>query len=182
MTCIVGIVHDGGVIIGGDSAGSDRCTIDQRCQPKVFTRGEYAFGYTSSFRMGQLLQYRLEIDSPDTWDLDSWMATTFVDSVRQCLKDGGWARTSGGDDEPGGSEAGGTFLVGIRGQLYAIADDYQAGRVLDGYQAVGSGAEVALGALYATRHLGPQVRIRIALEAAEHVTPYVRGPFTTVTV
>ena len=183
MTCIVGIVHDGEVIIGGDSAGSDGHMVIQRADSKVFTVGPYVLGFTSSFRMGQLLRYRLDVEAPDTWDVDRYMATTFVDAVRECLKAGGWARTTDSDPddkEPGGSEAGGTFLVGIHGHLYQIEDDYQVGIASDGYDACGSGYMVALGSLYATAGRDPHERVRLALEAAAHVTPFVRAPFATV--
>ena len=90
MTCIVGIVDAGRVLIAGDSAGSDGWHVDSRADSKVFTVGPYAMGFTTSFRMGQLLRYRLDVPGPDTWDVDRYMATTFVDAVRDCLKAGGF--------------------------------------------------------------------------------------------
>jgi hypothetical protein len=181
MTCIVGIVHDGKVTIGGDSAGATGSIILQRADSKVFTVGPYVFGFTTSFRMGQLLRYSIDIPTPDSWDVDRFMSTKFIDHVRKCLKDGGWARTTQGDGYVSGSEAGGTFLVGINGRLYNIGDDYQVGVSADGYDACGAGTLAALGALYATKGMGPGDRVDIALRAAEYLNPYVRAPFVTVT-
>ena len=94
-------------------------------------------------------------------------------ALRQCLKDGGWARKQ---DE---REEGGTFLVGVRGRLYTIYDDYQVAQAADGFAAVGCGDQIALGALYATAGTGlkPKARITVALRAAERFSAGVRGPF-----
>jgi hypothetical protein len=55
MTCIVGIVENGKVYMGGDAAGVNGYSVRVRKDPKLFKVGEFLFGYTSSFRMGQLL-------------------------------------------------------------------------------------------------------------------------------
>lgn len=176
MTCIVGIAAEGRVWIGGDSAGSDGYGIEVRSDTKVFRTGPYVMGFTSSFRMGQLLRYSLTIGEPDTWDVDRFMATTFIDAVRQALKDGGWMRTDSGQ------EVGGCFLVGVGARLYAVDSDFQIGYTADAYAAVGSGEHAALGSLHTTAALGlePADRMGAALQAAAHVSCGVRGPFTVL--
>lgn len=146
--------------------------LTSRADAKVFALGPYVMGFTSSFRMGQLLRYAL--DPPAlSGDLDRFMCTTFIDAVRTCLKNGGWARK---DSE---QEEGGTFLVGVNGRLFVIHDDYQVAESVDGYAAIGSGDEVALGALYATADspVPPCQRLTVALNAAAHHNGGVRGPF-----
>lgn len=176
MTAIVGIVHDGRVHIGGDSAGVAGWSLTIRADAKIFTNGPYVMGFTTSFRMGQLLRYALTPPEP-TGELEAFMATTFIDSVRETLKSGGWAAK---DNE---REEGGTFLVGIHGRLFCVESDYQVGEAADGFAAVGSGEEVALGALYATARsrMAPRRRIKLALEAAERFSAGVRGPFAYIT-
>lgn len=171
MTCIVGIQHADGVSIGGDSAGSNGWHISIRGDQKVFTRGPYVMGFTTSFRMGQLLRYRLDVGAPDTWDVDRFMATTFMDAVRECLKVGGFATVKDG------AEVGGQFLVGVGRRLYVIDADYQIGLPQDGYAAVGSGYMAALGALHATDGQPVDDRITAALKAAAHTTVGVQPPF-----
>jgi hypothetical protein len=94
-------------------------------------------------------------------------------AARTCFREGGFARKK---DE---QEEGGHFLVGVRGRLFEIESDYQVGESLDGYAAIGSGDDVALGALFATHHLGmsPEQRLTLALEAAQHHITSVRAPF-----
>src|SRR6266496_1329359 len=114
MTAIVGLVHEDRVYIGGDSAGVSGYDITVRADAKVFHNGPYLFGFTSSFRMGQLLRYALTPPIVNSTDLDRFMVTTFMDAVRECLKTGGWAR------KESEGETGGRFLVGINSQLYMI--------------------------------------------------------------
>ncbi|MFB7273986.1 hypothetical protein [Streptomyces sp. NPDC056244] len=173
MTVIVGLVHKKRVYLGGDSAGVAGHQITVRRDPKVFTNGPYAMGFTTSFRMGQLLQHAFKVPRPKG-DLDRFMVTTFVNALRTCLKDGGWARKESEQEQAG------TFLVGVRGRLFAIDSDYQVGEALDGYAAVGAGDEFALGALHATADLPmkPRVRLAAALAAADHHSAWVCAPYT----
>ncbi|MFI9722227.1 hypothetical protein ACIHFE_21610 [Streptomyces sp. NPDC052396] len=176
MTVIVGLVHNERVHLGGDSAGVSGLRITVRRDPKIFRNGAYAMGFTTSFRMGQLLHHAFNAPKPKG-ELDRFMATVFVDRLRACLKNGGWARKD--DDQ----EQAGTFLVGVHGRLFAVYDDYQIAEPADGYAAVGCGGEFALGALHATADLGlkPRDRLTLALTAAGHHSAGVCEPFTYVT-
>jgi len=179
MTCIVGVVYGQHVWIGGDSAGADVYhTIYTRTDPKVFRKGEMAFGFTTSFRMGQLIRYKMDVPLDPLHnaklDVHKYLAVDFMDALRKCLKDGGFAEK---DKE---AETGGTFMLGLRGQLYTVESDYQFAQVEQPYAAVGSGAAIARGALYATADLMPEDRIRIALEAAAEHNYTVRPPFRLV--
>lgn len=172
MTCIAGFVEDGAVWIGGDSAGVGGYSLTVRSDTKVFRNGPMLFGFTSSFRMGQLLRYALTIPDHDPRvDVEKYMATTFVDAVRECLKSHGFA------SKRNDAEEGGTFLVAYKGQLFCIFDDYQVARSADGFDAVGCGHDIAKGALFATPHLSGRERVTLALQAAERFSGGVRGPF-----
>ncbi|MFJ9902644.1 hypothetical protein ACIRVK_07015 [Streptomyces sp. NPDC101152] len=173
MTVIVGLVHRKRVHLAGDSAGSDGHQLTIRRDRKVFTNGPYVFGFTTSFRMGQLLHHAFEPPHPEG-ALDRFMTTTFVNAVRTCLKDGGWARK---DSE---QEQAGTFLVGVHGRLFVLYGDYQVGEPVDRYAAVGCGDELALGALHATAclDLKPRQRLTAALRAADHHSGGVAAPYT----
>ena len=172
MTCIVGVQDGTDVFIGGDSAGVAGYNITVRSDQKVFRNGPFVMGFTSSFRMGQLLRYSFVPPKvPDT-GLDKYMVVDFINAVRTCLKAGGWAKT----DE--GMERGGTFLVGVKGQLFLIDGDYQVAKNADGYASVGCGEEYALGSLHTTTGQDPKTRVRLALQAASHHSSGVTGPYT----
>lgn len=175
MTAIVGLIHGGAVHLGGDSAGVGGYSLTVRADSKVFVNGPYVMGFTSSFRMGQLLRHSFKAPEPDG-DLEAFMATTFVDGVRETLQTGGWLKKESEREE------GGIFLVGVAGRLFRVDSDFQIGEAADGYAAVGCGQDLAIGALYATAktRMAPERRLKIALEAAERFSAGVRGPFAYI--
>lgn len=172
MTCIVGFVEGDKVWMGGDSAGVGGWSLTVRADSKVFRNGPMLFGFTSSFRMGQLLRYALKVPHHELdVDTDRYMATTFIDAVRECLKAHGAAKKTNEVEECG------QFLVAYKGQLFCVHDDYQVARSLDSFDAVGCGHEIAKGALFTTSHLIGRDRAQMALQAAERFSAGVRAPF-----
>lgn len=190
MTCIVGLVSEGKVFIGGDSAGA-RSTSDwvpsdyiEVAEPKVFASSEMVIGYTTSFRMGQLLKHSLKVPSVKTDDLMSYLCVDFVDAVRECMRVGGFGKI-----KDVRSEEVGVFLVGLRGRLFQIQDDFAVIESTCGYDSVGCGANYAKGALFASRGTILSVlvhsatdRIQMALRAAEEHSAGVRAPFRIMSV
>ena len=136
MTCIIGYVDKNRkVFIGGDSAGVAGLSISIRKDPKVFKNGAFIMGFTSSFRMGQLLMSsKFVVPKQKKSETDyNFMITTFIDTVIKVFKDGGYIRK---EQE---SLEGGTFLVGYKGKLYEINSDFQVGEVEENFNAVGCG-------------------------------------------
>lgn len=173
MTVCVATWRDGHVWMGADSAGTDEDhNLTVRSDAKLFRRGQFMFACTSSYRMIQILRYRLKVlPRPDKQQPSEYMATTFIDTVRECLRAGGFATKENNREE------GGTFLVGYEGKVYEVGDDYQVGENVDQFAAVGDGAPMALGSLYSTPGMQPRKRVMTALKAAERFCSVVRGPF-----
>lgn len=178
MTCIIGLKHKGKVYIGGDSAGVAGLSVDIRSDTKVFKRGLFIMGFTSSFRMGQLLMCALQVPKQKKSQKDyDFMVTTFIDAVRKCLKDGGFATTQNEQ------EIGGSFIVGYKNKLYYVDGDYQVGVPSMQYTAIGCGSDLALGAMHVLSTVSnkkPGSMIRSALEAAVEFNGGVRPPFTII--
>lgn len=179
MTCIVGIEDRGRVWIGGDSAAIETESLGLRIRgdPKVFSVRGVLFGFTHSFRMGQLLRFSLKIPRQAIKDDYRYLCTDFVNAVRECLTNGGCAQTN-----EGGAEQGGNFLIGYRGHLYNIDSDYQVGIPKIGLDACGCGGDYALGSLLTTagRKLTPKKRILQALVVASYLSAGVSPPFSMV--
>ena len=58
MTCVIAIKNpDGSITLGGDKAASTEYDSRITTMPKIFKVGDFHFGYTTSFFMGQILQY-----------------------------------------------------------------------------------------------------------------------------
>lgn len=171
MTCIVGLVDKGKVWIGGDSAGIAGWSRTIRKDQKVFHNGEFLMGFTTSFRMGQLLRFKFKPPTPvEGIDDYEYLCTAWIDAVRECLKSGGFSHVDKNREE------GGMFLVGWRGRLFSVDSDFQVGEPQLGYDAVGCGEDIALGALFATDG-PPRRRVLTALKAAENFSIGVAGPF-----
>ena len=172
MTCIIGVVNDGKVYIGGDSAATAGLSLILRADEKVFINDRFVMGFTTSFRMGQILRYKFSPPKPHkNEDLMEYMVTDFIDALRSCLKSAGYAQKNNEE------ESGGTFLVGVGGRLFSVEDDYQVGETMCGYHAVGCGHDLAKGALHVTPKADPKPRILAALEAAAFHSAGVSGPF-----
>lgn len=176
MTCIAGMVYDGGVCMAADSMHSNSYEEFDSKIPKIFTRrfrenvydkkgelikekwNELLIGYTTSTRMGQILQYgemQSEVPAlfgaglPDYNGGDQLKYIfNLVEHFRWLFNDYGFLKET--DD---GESEGGTFLLGIFNKLFLIQDDFSIIEPRELYEAIGSGAEVAKGALwYACTH------------------------------
>jgi len=179
MTCIVGLVENNKVWIGGDSAGVGGLDIETRVQPKVFVNDKFIMGYTTSFRMGQLLEHSLTPPKYYTeYNLMKYMVTDFIDAIRKCLKEGGFAKK---ENEV---ESGGCFLVGFKDKLFTIEGDYQVAEVTRAYASVGCGEDYAKGSMYESISLDrtPEEKIISALECAQEHSAGVREPFTILSI
>jgi ATP-dependent protease HslVU (ClpYQ) peptidase subunit len=177
MTCIVGIELNGTAYIGGDSAGVSGLDVTKRADAKVFQIGDMLFGFTSSFRMGQILRYKLSIPSQKIQQDDyAYMCTDFIDSVISTLEANGFSKIRENE------KIGGTFIVAYKNKIYVIYDDFQVSQSLNGYASVGCGSDYALGAITAlisNSDDGKDIALK-ALEIAAMHSAGVCEPFTVL--
>src|SRR5271165_4245107 len=113
MTCIVAVENKGTIYMGGDSAGVAGLSLSIRADEKVFLTGPFIMGFTSSFRMGQILRYKFVPPAqPSGVDDMRFMVTDFIDAVRKAFFDNGFGKKD--------TNEGGNFLVGYKKKLYNI--------------------------------------------------------------
>lgn len=161
MTCIVAIIHQGSVFVGGDSAASTDVTIETRRNAKVFKNGEYLFGYTGSIRVGQQLEYSEALQAlPEGADLVRHLVVHLVPLLKTLA----------------GKEGIDELIVAHGDRLCKITTDYAVADYPE-HAAAGSGEPYALGNLFNSNGT-PELRIHRALAAAEANCPGVRAPFT----
>lgn len=164
MSCVVGIVSDGKVYMGSDSAGVNSAgELQLRRDPKVFINGQYLIGVSGNFRAMQAVRFAylpektLVSESTDTFQ---WMVDFFLPAIRKLNLP---------DCE---------MLVGFRGRLFHLYGTEQVSEEIADYEACGSGAQVARGSLFTSeRESDPPERIMLALESAERFCSGVRSPF-----
>jgi ATP-dependent protease HslVU (ClpYQ) peptidase subunit len=178
MTCVVGLIDGDTTYLGADSCGSNGYYKVTRIDKKVFKLKDTPnaiLGYTSSFRMGQLLMYATGlIDKRDEPNINhEYLVTKFIPNVIKLFKDGGYSQNDKGE------ETGGTFLLGYKHRLFKIESDYQVGMSVDNYDACGCGQDYALGSLHSTNgtNLTTIERIHKALQAASKFSEGVSAPF-----
>jgi len=184
MTCIVGYTENGVTWLGADSLGSNGFSKAVRNDKKLFKfneKDEIAIGFTSSYRMGQLLMYSEslfpEIDLlKDTEINHKYMVNKFVPKLIDLYSNNGFYKKYND-----GELKGGTFLIAIKDKLWKIEDDFQVVENMEHFDACGSGECHAIGALSALENtednLLPSERIKIALESAEKYACGVQRPF-----
>jgi ATP-dependent protease HslVU (ClpYQ) peptidase subunit len=125
-----------------------------------------------------VIRYRFDPPPPNGTDLHRYMATTFVDALRDVVKSHGVAVV-----ENNAEISPAEMLVGVRGRLFTIDDDLHVGESTHGFAAAGCGRDVALGALHALGRKGsPRTRLTAALHAAEAFCAGVRAPFRFATL
>lgn len=178
MTCIAGICVDGRAWLGADSCASDFWTYDVARHEKVFAVGGLVFGVCGSFRTRDLLRYGFRPPSRGRSDPDRFVRVELVNALRRRLTKMEALQKKDGVAALVDSE----FIVGFAGRLWRVQEDLAVLDVPPWGCSIGSGEEVALGALYALREskLSPERRLRAALEAAAAVVPSVRGPFVVL--
>ena len=173
MTCVCGLVTQQSVWIAADSAGSDSYSIAISSSHKVFRHCALIFGVAGSLRHMQLLHHFLELPEHfETYSAEAYIVGPVIDAIRLCFGRGELDAKVDAKDHIGCA-----ILIGYQGALYRVNEDYGVLTITRGYDAIGSGDDVAKGALYATPRLPPQERLHCALDAAVEHTPFVRPPY-----
>lgn len=176
MTCVVALEKDGVIWMGADSAAFRNDEINIRTDPKVFKVDNFLFGFSGSFRVGQLIRYafRPPKNTRQRSDME-YMVVDFVDSLKLLLEEKGVLLKDGTGDSHDSE-----IVVGFHKKIYVIESDFNVSIRNENYAVSGSGAAYALGALYIlnlNQSMGPEEKIELALRASVEYCPSVRLPF-----
>lgn len=172
MTCIVGLVEGNSVYMGADSAATrDYETRALNGPRKLIRVSDFLIGYTTSFRMGQILEHHLSVRPQGKESDFAYMVTAFVEAVRDSLKTHGYSEINNN------RESGGTLLIGYHGHLYKMISEFSVLEVNDGFDAIGCGEDYALGVLYALNNHSAEDRITVSLATAAYFSSHVCLPF-----
>lgn len=171
MTCVVGLITKSGLIFGADSLvttelGSKYTLSDK----KIFIKNDILFGFCGDLRFGQMVKHSFippHIDRER--DLELYVHTKLIPELQKVFLDSGHMKIEQGSFD---------LLVGIGKHIFIISDDFAVIKTASPYQAIGSGAEYALGVMYATDKMANERRrISLALDAASNFSQTVGKPF-----
>lgn len=173
MTCIVGIAHEGNVYIGGDRSAVDGWNKFTSEESKVFRVDEVLIGTCGSHLVTQAMKYELELSrlqGQAETDMH-YLVTVFAKEVRKLIA----GLTTKRDDDGEAAFSGGA-LFGYRGNLYRLSSNCQVDYFNRRFDAIGSGAPFALGAVAASGLQEPVKIIHQALRIASELCCDVWGP------
>ena len=175
MTAIVGFTKDNTVYLAGDTLGSNSNLKSEYTESKVFKNGSFIFGYTDTFRFGEILEYNFVPPEHTKGVSDkAFLVKDFIPKLRNVLEECKYVKA---EDKAGN----GTFLMGYRGKLYKVQSDWSILEPTCGYTAVGSGDEICIGAISALKDIEeftPKEKVIKAIEIASKHNPYVGGKIT----
>ncbi len=183
LTVIIGIKHGRDIYIGGDSSSVDGWHKRTERMSKVYylgNKGEFLIGTCGSRRMAQIIKYQFKPSREKNFgalESDSeYMVNVFAEELRDLLDKKGIVGKSDNDED----DFYGGAIVGYRENLYRLSPNYQVDQFDSSYDAIGSGAPFALGALVALTErvpLKPELLIQKAMKAAETLCIDVSAPF-----
>jgi len=141
MTCIIGYVDTkGNGHIVGDSAGTD-VTYHNRIDlhsAKIFEKGGMLMGYTTSFRMGQILEHCLDFPDRTAGLTDfEYLIKQLVPAFRQAFVGEKYIQDT--------DKHGGNFIIVWNGAVYEIQSDFSVFNHSRGFASCGSGSSQAQG-------------------------------------
>jgi len=173
MSCVVAIADNKTVWMGGDRFNVNDGAAGEKMEPKIAKVGPYLIGAVGGGRYGQVIRHCFTPPPRRRGtDLLRYLASDFVGALQDELHAQGLIPGHRIDQRM-------CALIGTEGRLFTLHPDMHVVEQLRGYDAIGSGARQALGALYPDEAstLAPRGRIVHALHAAAALTASVRPPF-----
>jgi ATP-dependent protease HslVU (ClpYQ) peptidase subunit len=147
MTTLVAVQGDGWTVLGCDSRISDedgRFAVSK--DPKIVDNNGILIASCGSSRTANILHYGYVQPKPLAKEnLNNFVTSKFIPAMRKNFIDAGIDMKEDGEV----AENDGGILISVRGELYAVQSDYSWDTDIRGVYAMGSGGDIALGALAA---------------------------------
>ena len=147
MTTLVAIQGDGWSVMGCDSRLSDEHGRFQVSKtPKIVNNNGILIAGCGSSRVSNVLHYGYKQPNPVIKeDLNTYMTQRFIPAMRKQFVDAGIDMKEDGDV----AQIDGGFLISVKGQVFSVSEDYSWDTDVRNVYVMGSGGDVALGALAA---------------------------------
>lgn len=167
MTTIIGVQYKDYCELVADSLVSDDSgrTWVHPDMTKINRRGSFLIAGSGEVAPCDIAQHVWTPPQPtasDKKNIYHFMITKVMPSLRECLKANGYNFDEETDKDSGSRFQ---FIMAVNGQLFDIGDDLSVMRSADGFYGVGSGAQIALGALHAGAEPTEAVEIACKISA-----------------
>lgn len=173
MSLIIAIKEKDRIILGADKQVSTGSTKDHTAT-KIWEMTELEgglMGGVGSARASQIIQYSQVIDKNFTGPINTeFVICALVPTIAATLKANGIATTASEEDSC--TMIPNVFIFAYKEKAWVIWHDLSVVEIVD-YFAIGSGADVARGALFATKEKNPFERIVTCIDAAAESTLFV---------
>ena len=179
MTVIIGYADGKNVWMVGDDVACNGEFNECISGSKVFKLNDnMLIGCTSSFRMGQILQYGIKIPSIKKGeDVDKYMRTSFIDKIIDTFEKSNYSKISNNE------ATGGTFLVGFFSRIFTVQNDFSVMEYKSPFASVGCGYQYALASMEAMEQFKDNFpshenyvenALKISLKTSCKFSPYVK--------
>lgn len=181
MSLVVAIKDQDRIVLGSDKQGTLGNVADHTCT-KIWNVPEFegaVMGGVGSARASQIIQYTPIIDKnvvPSDINID-YIICNVAPTLLATLEANGIKCDA---DDLGMKALPNCFIFAYKDKAWIIYQDLSVAEITD-YLAIGSGAEVARGALYATADKNVFDRIVTAIDAAAEITLYVDNDLDVLT-
>lgn len=173
MSLVVAIKDKDRIVLGADKQASTGNSKDHT-NTKIWTVEELPgalMGGVGSARASQIIQYSQVIDKNFTGPINTeFVICALVPTIAATLKANGIATTASEEDSC--TMIPNVFIFAYKEKAWVIWHDLSVVEIAD-YFAIGSGADVARGALFATKEKNPFERIVTCIDAAAESTLFV---------
>jgi ATP-dependent protease HslVU (ClpYQ) peptidase subunit len=173
MSLIIAIKEKDRIILGADKQVSTGSTKDHTAT-KIWEMTELEgglMGGVGSARASQIIQYSQVINKNFTGPINTeFVICALVPTIAATLKANGIATTASEEDSC--TMIPNVFIFAYKEKAWVIWHDLSVVEIAD-YFAIGSGADVARGALFATKEKNPFERIVTCIDAAAESTLFV---------
>lgn len=168
MTTIIGMKTEKGALLVADRRANVSGRSETLAEPKVFPAGELLIGYSGTLRAAQALRHHLSLRERAKGETPMQYVAGFVAGEIMVTL----AHHVGKSDDRA------EVIVACGGEIYVIYSEGSVVAPSRGYDAIGSGQDYALAAMYANRHMAdPRLRLWKAMEAAAEFDLYTGTPF-----
>jgi ATP-dependent protease HslVU (ClpYQ) peptidase subunit len=182
MTCIIGVIDKKNkkVYMGADSCASNGQSKIIRKDMKMFKpecNPNFLVGFTTSYRMGQLLMYgeddifpTEEHLSEEKYEINhNYIVADIIPKIQKLFTESGF----------GTMEEGGEFLLAYKDSLFRIYCDFQVEETALDYNSCGCGEYYAEGSLFALKNSKKDIvnKIHTGLQSATYFSVGVQPPF-----